>query len=37
MQESDLSKKDSLFNFINNGTLKIKVGSNKNNPHLKVD
>ena len=36
-QESDLSKKDSLFNFINNGTLKIEVGSNKNNPHLKVD
>ena len=36
-QESDLSKKDALFNFINNGTLKIKVGSNKNNPHLKVD
>ena len=36
-QESDLSKKDSLFNFINNGTLKIKVGSNKDNPYLKVD
>ena len=36
-QESDLSKKDSLFNFINNGTLKIEVGSNKNNPYLKVD
>ena len=36
-QESDLSKKDALFNFINNGTLKIKVGSNKNNPHLKID
>ena len=36
-QESDLSKKDALFNFINNGSLKIKVGSNKSNPHLKVD
>ena len=36
-QESDLSKKDALFNFINNGTLKIEVGSNKNNPHLKVN
>ena len=36
-QESDLSKKDALFNFINNGTLKIEVGSNKSNPHLKVD
>ena len=36
-QESDLSKKDALFNFINNGTLKIKVGSNKSNPHLKID
>ena len=36
-QESDLSKKDALFNFINNGTLKIEVGSNNFNPHLKVD
>ena len=36
-QESDLSKKDALFNFINNGTLKIEVGSNENNPHLKVN
>ena len=36
-QESDLSKKDALFNFINNGALKIEVGSNNFNPHLKVD
>ena len=34
---ADLSKKDALFDFINNGTLKIKVGSNEDNPHLKVN
>ena len=37
LEDLDLSKKDALFNLINNGTLKIEVGSNKNNPHLKVD
>ena len=36
-EDADLYKKETLFDFINNGTLKIKVGSNENNPHLKVD